>query len=101
MGGRREDMVSLTVAINLPLWRGSKLGPRVAEATAMRDQTTSMLQAQQNEVSSRLRQETANVEQNFKSARLYRAHSTAAGAADRGVLTRGLPRESCGFLYAA
>ncbi|WP_455153498.1 TolC family protein [Cupriavidus basilensis] len=71
MGGRREDMVSLTVAINLPLWRGSKLGPRVAEATAMRDQTTSMLQAQQNEVSSRLRQETANVEQNFKSARLY------------------------------
>ncbi|WP_454754858.1 TolC family protein [Cupriavidus basilensis] len=61
----------LTVAINLPLWRGSKLGPRVAEATAMRDQTTSMLQAQQNEVSSRLRQETANVEQNFKSARLY------------------------------
>lgn len=71
MGGRREDMVSLTVAINLPLWRGSKLGPRVAEATAMRDQTTSMLQAQRNEVSSRLRQETANVEQNFRSARLY------------------------------
>ncbi|KDP87245.1 transporter [Cupriavidus sp. SK-3] len=71
MGGRREDMVSLTVAINLPLWRESKLGPRVAEATAMRDQTTSMLQAQQNEVSSRLRQEAANAEQTFKSARLY------------------------------
>ncbi|MGX0939622.1 outer membrane protein, heavy metal efflux system [Cupriavidus metallidurans] len=71
MGGRRDDMVSLTVAINLPLWRATKLGPRVAEATALRDQTTSMLQAQQNEVSSRLRQETANVEQNFKSARLY------------------------------
>jgi len=71
MGDRREGMVSLTVAINLPLWRESKLGPRVAEATAMRDRTTSMFRAQQNEVSSRLRQETANVEQNFKSARLY------------------------------
>ena len=71
MGDRREDMVSLTVAINLPLWRASKLGPRVAEATAMRDQTTSMWQAQQNEVASRLRQEIANAEQNFKSARLY------------------------------
>lgn len=71
MGARREDMVSLTVAINLPLWRESKLGPRVAEATAMRDQTTSMWQAQQNEVASRLRQEIANAEQNFKSARLY------------------------------
>jgi outer membrane protein TolC len=71
MGDRREDMVTLTVAINLPLWRASKLGPRVAEAIAMRDQTTSTLQTQQNEVASRLRQETGNVEQNFKSARLY------------------------------
>ena len=71
MGDRREDMVSLTVAINLPIWRESKLGPRVAEATAMRDQAASMLQAQQNEVTARLRQEVANVEQSFKSARLY------------------------------
>ena len=71
LGDRREDMVSLTVAINLPIWRESKLGPRVAEATAMRDQAASMLQAQQNEVTARLRQEVANVEQSFKSARLY------------------------------
>jgi outer membrane protein TolC len=71
MGDSRENMVTLTVAINLPLWGESKLSPRVAEATAMRDQATSMLQAQQNEVASRLRQEIANAEQNFKSARLY------------------------------
>lgn len=70
-GARRDDMVSLTVAMNLPLWRDSKLGPRVAEATAMRDRTTSMLQAQQNEVFSRLRQQTASIEQNLRSARLY------------------------------
>ena len=70
-GNRREDMVSLIVSINLPLWRDSKLGPRLAEATAMRDQAASMLQAQQNELTARLRQEVANVEQSFKSARLY------------------------------
>ena len=71
MGDRREDMVSLTVAISLPLWRENKLGPRVAEATAMRDRATSMLRAQENEVASRLRQEISNAEQNLKSARLY------------------------------
>ena len=71
MGERRENMVSLTVAINLPLWREAKIRPHVAEATAMRDQATSKWQSQQNEVASRLRQEIANVEQNFKSARLY------------------------------
>lgn len=71
LGARRENMVSLTLSVNLPVWRQSKLGPRVAEAIAIRDQTMSMLQAQQNEVSSRLRKEIANVEQNSNSARLY------------------------------
>src|SRR5512146_326494 len=31
-GTRRSDMVNLTVAINLPVWRANKLAPRVAEA---------------------------------------------------------------------
>ena len=34
---RREDMISFTVAINLPVWRESKRDPRV-EAEAMREQ---------------------------------------------------------------
>jgi len=34
-GTRRPDMVSLTVAINLPVWRRNKLDPRIAEAHAM------------------------------------------------------------------
>lgn len=70
-GSRRDDMVSLTVAINLPVWRASKRDPGVAEAIAMRNQATDMYQAQLNEVSSQLRQQVAKAEQSLKSARLY------------------------------
>lgn len=70
-GTHRDDMVSFTVATNLPLWRENKLNPRVAEAIALRYQAMDMYQAQQNEVSSQLRQQVANAEQSLKSARLY------------------------------
>ena len=70
-GTRRADMVSLTVAINLPVWRENKIDPRVAESLAMRDQAMNMYQAQRNEVAAKLRQQVATVEQNLKSARLY------------------------------
>jgi len=70
-GMSREDLVSLTVAINLPVWRETKLDPRVAEAIAMRDQALELLRAQQNEIASKLRQQVANAEQGLKSARLY------------------------------
>ena len=70
-GTRRDDMVSLTVAVNLPIWRASKRNPGVAEAIAMRNQATDMYRAQVNEVSSQLRQQVANAEQSLKSARLY------------------------------
>jgi len=68
---RRPDMVSLTVAMNLPVWRGNKLQPREAESLAMRDQALSTYEAQRNEVTARLRQQTALAEQSLKSARLY------------------------------
>ena len=70
-GSRRPDMVSLTVAVNLPVWRENKLAPRVAEALAKRDQAQSMYEAQRNEVAASLRQQTAMAEQNLQSARLY------------------------------
>lgn len=70
-GTPRDDMVSLSAAVNLPVWRASKLAPRVAEAIAMRDQATDMYRAQQNEVSSKLRLQVAMAEQSMKSARLY------------------------------
>ena len=72
-GTRRSDMVSLTVAINLPIWRETKIDPRVAESLAMRDQAMNMYQAQRNEVAAKLRQQVAIVEQNLKSARLYQS----------------------------
>ena len=68
---RRPDMVSFTVAMNLPVWRGSKLAPREAESLAVRDQALSTYQAQRNEVTARLRKEIAVAEQSLMSARLY------------------------------
>jgi len=70
-GMYRSDMIVFTVGINLPVWRESKLAPRVAEAIAMRDQALDMYQAQQNEVYSQLRQQVASAQQSLKSARLY------------------------------
>jgi outer membrane protein TolC len=72
-GSRRPDMVTLTVAMNLPVWRENKLEPRVAEALALRNQAQSMYEAQRNEVAARLRQQAALAEQNLKSARLYQS----------------------------
>ena len=70
-GTKRPDMVTLTVAVNLPVWRENKLEPRVQKPLATRDQARSMYQAQRNEVSAQLRQQMATAEQNLKSARLY------------------------------
>ncbi|MEO6064761.1 MAG: TolC family protein [Lysobacterales bacterium] len=70
-GMRRDDMLSLTVAINLPIWRETKRDPQVAEAIAMQHQAMDMYQAQRNELSSKMRQQVANAEQSLKSARLY------------------------------
>jgi outer membrane protein TolC len=70
-GVPREDMVSITVAMNLPVWRKDKIEPRIAEAQAMREQALEMLQAQQNEVLAKLRQQVAIAEQSRKSVRLY------------------------------
>ncbi len=70
-GTKRPDMVSLMVAINLPIWGKQKIDPRVAEARSMRDQAQSMYQAQQNEVFAKLRQQVAIAEQSRKSAELY------------------------------
>lgn len=71
MGERRDDMISLTVAVNLPLWGGTKQGPKVAEAIAMREQSARMLDAQRNEMQSMLKQQVSAAEQSLRSARLY------------------------------
>jgi len=70
-GTKRSDMVSLTLAINLPVWRDTKRGPRLAEAQAMREQAQRMYEAQRNELAMKLRQQVAATDQNLRSARLY------------------------------
>lgn len=72
-GTRRSDMVNLTFAINLPVWRQTKVQPRIAEAQAMYDQALSLYEAQRNETAMKLRQQIASVEQNARAARLYRS----------------------------
>ena len=68
---RREDMVSFTVAINLPVWGRNKREPRVAEAESMRNQATAMYQARLNEADAMLRQQVAAAGQALRSVRLY------------------------------
>ena len=70
-GMRRDDLVGVTVAINLPVRRETRRDPRVAEAIAMRDQAIDLYQAQSNELASKLRQQLATAEQSLASARLY------------------------------
>jgi len=70
-GMRRDDLVGVTVAINLPVRRETRRDPRVAEAIAMRDQAIDLYQAQSNELASKLRQQLATAEQSTASARLY------------------------------
>lgn len=75
-GIKQEDMATFTVAINLPLWRESKLDPRLAEAAAMRQQAIHRYRARQNEITAQLHHQVVTAEQNLKSARLY----------DKGIL---------------
>lgn len=71
-GANRPDMVSLTVAVNLPIWRGSKLEPREAESLALRHQALNLYQAQRDELIAELRQQVEAAEQSLESAQLYR-----------------------------
>lgn len=72
-GMRREDMVSLTVAVNLPIWRRRRLEPQVAEARAMRDRGREMLRAQTAETLAALDTQLAIVEQSRRSRDLVDA----------------------------
>jgi outer membrane protein TolC len=72
-GMARDDMVSLTVGFNLPLWRKARLEPQVAEARAMRRQAQSMLLAQQLETQAALDAELALVRQWYATAELYQS----------------------------
>ena len=74
-GMPRDDMITMTVAVNLPIWRKSRLEPRVAEARAMRQQAAAMADAQRVETLSGLQQQLA-----------IETHSRASVALNRSTL---------------
>lgn len=71
-GTPRDDMITMTVAVNLPIWRRSRLEPRVAEARAMRRQAAALLEQQRLETEASLEQQLALERQTRDSAALYR-----------------------------
>jgi outer membrane protein TolC len=71
-GTRRADLVSVSVAINLPVWRATKTEPRIAEAQAMHDQAVSLYEAQRIDTSTKVHHQMATAEQALRAARLYR-----------------------------
>lgn len=70
-GIRREDMITFTVGVNLPIWGESKVTPRIKEAVALREQANNLYQSQRNETATRLRQQIANARQSADSGKLY------------------------------
>ena len=70
-GMKRPDLVTFTVAMNLPVWSETKTEPRIAEAQAMRGQALDMLRAQQHDIRAKLHHQIVASQQNLKSLRLY------------------------------
>jgi len=75
-GTPRSDLVSLTVAINLPVWRETKVEPRIAEAQSLHEQALEMYEVQRNETTAMLRQQAAIAEQSARVASLYAGEIT-------------------------
>jgi outer membrane protein TolC len=99
-GAGRSDMVSVTVAMNLPIWEKTKTQPRIAEAAAMHDQAASLLQAQRNETAMRLGQQIAVAEQSLRTARLYRTEiiPQAYGTIDAAIAAYQVGRSDFALL---
>ena len=72
-GTGRDDLVSLTVEFNLPIWRKSKVDPQVAEARARLRQAQNMLLAQRFETQAALETQLALVRQSRATAELYKS----------------------------
>lgn len=72
-GTPRDDMVSLTVGLNLPIWRKSRLAPQLAEARAMSSRAQSMLTAQQLQTQAALDEQWAIATQSRQSAELHQS----------------------------
>lgn len=82
-GSPRDDMVTMTVAMNLPLFHDARQGPLVAEARASSERAQAMLESQ--------RQQTR--------ADVARELAAARGAGERLALAQGTLRPQADALY--
>jgi outer membrane protein TolC len=69
----REDVVTMTFAVNLPLWRKDRLGPRVAEARALRARAAAMAESQRLETRAGIEQQSARAAEARETLALYRS----------------------------
>jgi len=60
-GTKRDDVVSLTFAVNLPIWRKNKLEPRVAEARAAGVEARDMIERERHDIRNSIEQSLATV----------------------------------------
>ena len=79
-GMPRDDMVSLTVGFNLPIWRKSRLEPQVAGALAMRRQAQSLLLAQQLETQLAAARQWRATAERYQDTLLPQARAATASA---------------------
>ncbi|MGD9878531.1 MAG: TolC family protein [Reyranella sp.] len=77
----RDDMISLTFGINLPIWRQQRLEPQVAEARAMLNERESMLRASRLETETELRRRHATAIQARRSVQVLDTRLLPATAA--------------------
>lgn len=70
-GMPRDDMVSLTFGVNLPIWRKQRLQPQVAEARAMLAEKEAMLRGLRLETVAELTKRHAVASQARRSVTLY------------------------------
>ena len=69
----RDDLVTMTVAVSLPLWRKERLAPRVAEARALRARAAALTEEQRLETRAGIEQQFARAEQARATLALYRS----------------------------
>ncbi len=72
-GMPRDDMVTMTFAVNLPLWRKDRLAPRVAEARALRARAAAMSESQRLETRAGIEQQVARAAEARETLALYRS----------------------------
>ena len=70
-GMPRDDLITLTFGVNLPLWRKARLDPQVAEARAMLSEREAMVRALELETRAKLKQQYAAAHQSRHSVEVF------------------------------